>query len=52
LLPLCFRRWRALAYARTVRIALLVALPWLTLWPAALWLRSPDSAAKRPGEGL
>jgi 4-amino-4-deoxy-L-arabinose transferase-like glycosyltransferase len=41
LLPLCFRRWRALAYARTVRVALLAALPWLTLWPAALWLRSP-----------
>jgi 4-amino-4-deoxy-L-arabinose transferase-like glycosyltransferase len=41
LLPLCFARWRTRAYARTVRIALLAALPWLTLWPAALWLRDP-----------
>jgi 4-amino-4-deoxy-L-arabinose transferase-like glycosyltransferase len=41
LLPLCFARWRARAYARTVLVALLAALPWLTLWPAALWLRSP-----------
>jgi 4-amino-4-deoxy-L-arabinose transferase-like glycosyltransferase len=41
LLPLCFARWRARAYARTVLVALLAALPWLTLWPAVLWLRSP-----------
>jgi 4-amino-4-deoxy-L-arabinose transferase-like glycosyltransferase len=41
LLPLCFARWRARAYAHTVLVALLAALPWLTLWPAALWLRSP-----------
>ncbi|WP_083685392.1 ArnT family glycosyltransferase [Massilia putida] len=41
LLPLCFARWRVRAYAHTVLVALLAALPWLTLWPAALWLRSP-----------
>jgi len=41
LLPLCFARWRARAYARTVLAALLAALPWLILWPAALWLRDP-----------
>jgi 4-amino-4-deoxy-L-arabinose transferase-like glycosyltransferase len=41
LLPLCFARWRARAYARTALVALVAALPWLTLWPAALWLRSP-----------
>jgi len=41
LLPLCCARWRAPAYARTALVALLAALPWLTLWPAALWLRSP-----------
>jgi 4-amino-4-deoxy-L-arabinose transferase-like glycosyltransferase len=41
LLPLCFARWRTRAYARTVLAALLAALPWLTLWPAALWLRDP-----------
>jgi 4-amino-4-deoxy-L-arabinose transferase-like glycosyltransferase len=42
LLPLCFARWRVRAYAQTVLVALLAALPWLTLWPAALWLRSPE----------
>jgi 4-amino-4-deoxy-L-arabinose transferase-like glycosyltransferase len=42
LLPLCFARWRAGAYARTALAALLAALPWLTVWPAALWLRDPD----------
>ena len=41
LLPLCWTRWRARAYAHTALVALLAALPWLTLWPAALWLRSP-----------
>jgi 4-amino-4-deoxy-L-arabinose transferase-like glycosyltransferase len=41
LLPLCFARWRARAYARTLLVALLAALPWLTLWPIMLWLRSP-----------
>jgi 4-amino-4-deoxy-L-arabinose transferase-like glycosyltransferase len=41
LLPLCFPRWRARAYVRTVLAALVAALPWLTLWPAALWLRAP-----------
>ena len=41
LLPLCCARWRTRAYARTVLAALLAALPWLTLWPAALWLRDP-----------
>jgi 4-amino-4-deoxy-L-arabinose transferase-like glycosyltransferase len=41
LLPLCFARWRARAYAQTVLVALLAALPWLTVWPAVLWSRSP-----------
>jgi 4-amino-4-deoxy-L-arabinose transferase-like glycosyltransferase len=41
LLPLCFARWRTRVYARTVLAALLAALPWLILWPAALWLRDP-----------
>lgn len=41
LLPLCFARWRTRAYARTLLVALLAALPWLTLWPVMLWLRSP-----------
>jgi len=41
LLPLCFARWRTRAYARTALAALVAALPWLTLWPAALWQRDP-----------
>lgn len=41
LLPLCFARWRARAYAQTVLVALLAALPWLMMWPAVLWSRSP-----------
>lgn len=41
LLPLCFARWRARAYACTLLVALLAALPWLTLWPVMLCLRSP-----------
>ncbi|KLU37608.1 hypothetical protein AB595_06380 [Massilia sp. WF1] len=41
LLPLCFSRWRRRAYLHTVLAALLAALPWLLIWPAALYLRSP-----------
>lgn len=41
LLPLFFSRWRERAYARTVVFALLAALPWLIVWPVALWHRSP-----------
>jgi 4-amino-4-deoxy-L-arabinose transferase-like glycosyltransferase len=41
-LPALFRTWRNPTYARTLVIALLVALPWLLIWPFALWLRSPS----------
>ncbi len=40
-LPLLFRPWRTRRYAAALMIATLVALPWLTVWPAALYRRSP-----------
>jgi len=40
LLPM-FGPWRRSAYARTIGIALAVALPLLIAWPLALYLRSP-----------
>jgi 4-amino-4-deoxy-L-arabinose transferase-like glycosyltransferase len=41
LLPLCFGRWRRRAYLRTALVALAAALPWLLIWPVALYVRSP-----------
>lgn len=41
LLPICFRNWRERTYLRAVLIAVLAALPWLLIWPTALYLRSP-----------
>jgi 4-amino-4-deoxy-L-arabinose transferase-like glycosyltransferase len=35
-------RWRTAAFARQLGIATVVALPWLTLWPLALYARSPE----------
>ncbi len=42
LLPVCFRDWRERAYFRAMAIAALAALPWLLIWPIALYLRSPS----------
>ena len=42
LLPIIFREWRSRAYLRQLGWAALAALPWLTIWPAALYLRSPE----------
>ena len=41
LLPLLFHTWRSKAYARSLGVALMVALPWLLIWPIALYLRDP-----------
>jgi 4-amino-4-deoxy-L-arabinose transferase-like glycosyltransferase len=41
LLPLCFDRWRRRAYLHAVLAALAAALPWLLIWPAILYARSP-----------
>jgi 4-amino-4-deoxy-L-arabinose transferase-like glycosyltransferase len=42
LLPLFFHHWRRPAYFRSLAIALVTAAPWLFIWPAALFLRSPQ----------
>ncbi len=42
LLPLLFRSWRGKDYATCLAVALLAALPWLLVWPALLYLRSPQ----------
>ena len=41
LLPLLFQNWRSKAYARSLGVAFVVALPWLLIWPIALYLRDP-----------
>ena len=41
LLPLLLREWRNSAHLKGLMVALLAALPWLVLWPYALYLRSP-----------
>jgi 4-amino-4-deoxy-L-arabinose transferase-like glycosyltransferase len=42
LLPVIFRAWRQKSYGHTLAVALAAALPWLIIWPAALFRRSPD----------
>ncbi|GAB4123559.1 MAG: hypothetical protein Fur0040_04950 [Sideroxydans sp.] len=39
---LTFRHWRTRDFALTLGIALLAALPWLTLWPWLLYQHAPD----------
>ncbi|HET7832793.1 MAG TPA: glycosyltransferase family 39 protein [Gallionella sp.] len=42
LLPVLFREWRDQSYYFQLRWAAVAALPWLTIWPTALYLRSPE----------
>ncbi len=42
LLPILFRHWRSRDYVQCLAIAFLAALPWLTIWPTLLYLRSPE----------
>ena len=42
-LPVCFAQWRDRRYARLLVLALLVSLPWLVIWPAVLYARSPEN---------
>ncbi|MBI4740758.1 MAG: glycosyltransferase family 39 protein, partial [Betaproteobacteria bacterium] len=37
-----FPEWRTSSYRRTLLIAALTSVPWLTVWPIALYLRSPE----------
>ena len=38
-LPLCAKGWRDRRYLRLLLLALLVAMPWLIIWPALLYTR-------------
>ena len=42
LLPALFKPWRSLTYLKSLALALTVALPWLLIWPTALYLRDRD----------
>lgn len=42
LLPVLSRHWRSRNYALCLLVAVAAALPWLTLWPWALYQRSPQ----------
>jgi 4-amino-4-deoxy-L-arabinose transferase-like glycosyltransferase len=41
LLPVLFAPWRTRAYARSLALATVAALPLLLIWPTALYLRDP-----------
>jgi 4-amino-4-deoxy-L-arabinose transferase-like glycosyltransferase len=41
-LPLLSTRWRSRDYARSLLVACLASVPWLVIWPAMLYQRSPD----------
>ncbi len=41
-LPIVFPAWRRKEYTRALAIAAIAALPWVVIWPAALYARSPD----------
>lgn len=41
LLPLLFRAWRSRGYGATLAIAFAASLPWLAIWPIALYQTSP-----------
>ncbi len=41
-LPIISPRWRTRAYVGTLAVALIASLPWLLIWPTALYQRSPE----------
>jgi len=41
-LPLLFRAWRTKNHLIAMLVAAFAALPWLLIWPLALYLRSPE----------
>jgi 4-amino-4-deoxy-L-arabinose transferase-like glycosyltransferase len=41
-LPAIFPHWRTRRYLVTLAVAFLAALPWLLVWPIAVYLRSPE----------
>ncbi|MGA7799585.1 MAG: glycosyltransferase family 39 protein [Gammaproteobacteria bacterium] len=42
LLPLVFRPWRSRGYALSLAVAMAAAMPWLVIWPYALYQRSHE----------
>ncbi len=46
LLPIVSPHWRSRAYPLTVLVALVLLLPWVWLWPSALYSRSPELFAQ------
>jgi 4-amino-4-deoxy-L-arabinose transferase-like glycosyltransferase len=42
LLPAGFSAWRSLGYLKTLVVAAVVALPFLTIWPWQVYVRSPQ----------
>src|SRR5512135_272307 len=42
LLPLLFPAWRRKDYRHSLMVSCAAALPWLIIWPVALFQRSPD----------
>ncbi len=41
ILPALFKNWRSRNYALSISLAILCALPWLTVWPYLLYEHSP-----------
>ena len=41
LLPLLFRLWRTRSYAQGLLVTIAASLPWILIWPIALYGRSP-----------
>lgn len=42
ILPICFGEWRTKRYMIVLGIAMLVAIPWLSIWPLLAWLWTPE----------
>jgi len=42
LLPILFSTWRTKSYAVVLGLGMLVATPWLAIWPLLLWHTSPS----------
>ena len=41
-LPIFFKAWRSKSYAIVLGLALIIATPWLALWPLLAWQTAPD----------
>ncbi|HKQ25800.1 MAG TPA: glycosyltransferase family 39 protein [Burkholderiales bacterium] len=46
LLPVVSTHWRTRAYTLTMLVALVFLLPWASIWPSALYSRSPELFAQ------